>query len=167
MTHTPAASRTARSYPPCLLCAHPGGVPRGHLAFGWCPAGVGATLETTRLGTLTPRQRRVMRSNGGNGFKSRLINIATMSGLCSLPKRHLTSLHLTSLMPLGLRFSLERGLREKHEVQTAPNSSNIAALPFISTFHTDLTIRGQPRILFSFPFSLFKSVCYHAQCSSH
>lgn len=38
-------------------------------------------------------------------------------------------------------------------MQTAPNSSNMAALPFISTFHTDLTIPGQPRILFSFPFS--------------
>lgn len=34
-----------------------------------------------------------------------------------------------------------------------PKSSNTAALPFIFTFRTVLTIPGQPRILFSSPFS--------------
>lgn len=54
-----------------------------------------------------------MRSSGGNGFKLRLISIATKSGFCSFSVRHLCSLHLTSLIPLDLRFSLERGLEGK------------------------------------------------------
>lgn len=93
------------------------------------------------------------RSNGGKDFKPPWIHIATTSGLCFLPNRHHDSLHLISLVPLGLRFSLGRGLRRQHKVQTSPGSNKIAALPFISTFHAAQTVPGQPRILSSFPFS--------------
>lgn len=119
MTHTYqlfpellASTRHASSAGQLRPCS-PGKSSLRTLCIHLCPAGVGATQVITRLGTLTQRQTRVMRSNARNGFKLRSVNIATMSGFCFLPNRQLYSLHLTSLMPLGWRFSLGRGVEKK------------------------------------------------------
>lgn len=100
MTYIPAVSRTAGPSLPRLLCGPAVALLTGSEFLedtGHPPVSGrgGCHLATISLGTQTQRQMRVMRSNGGNGFKLLLINIATTSRFCSLPNRQLCFLFIS------------------------------------------------------------------------